>query len=210
MDALQFLGWASSVLVVVSLLQGSSWRLRWLNLAGALTGIGFNWVLDVWPMVAMNSMIALIDVYWLWRLIRERHDGRAYVLVPVAPDSPLVSHLVTANADHIAAGYPSFDRAGRPATKHAWVVMHGNEAAALVLADDAEPPAGSGGQPWLDIVVDVATPTFRDFTPGEFLYRDVLGASGLAGLVVRSGDNADYFRRMGFSVTDRGLVLTRR
>ena len=47
-------------------------------LAGALLATGYNAVLGIWPFVVMNGAIAVIDVAWLVRLQRGRHDPAAY------------------------------------------------------------------------------------------------------------------------------------
>ncbi|MGO4594865.1 hypothetical protein AB4Z18_13705 [Leifsonia sp. 2TAF2] len=59
------LGWAGSVLLVVSLLQSRMLALRVLNLVAALLLIAYNIALAVWPSVAMNVAVALIDAYYL-------------------------------------------------------------------------------------------------------------------------------------------------
>lgn len=59
---LQVAGWAGSALLVVSLLQSHMLALRILNLIAAVLLVGYNAALLVWPMVAMNAAVALIDI----------------------------------------------------------------------------------------------------------------------------------------------------
>ncbi|MGN7799688.1 hypothetical protein [Leifsonia sp. 22587] len=63
--AREALGWAGSVLLVVSLLQSRMLALRVLNLVAALLLIAYNIALGVWPSVAMNVAVAFIDAYYL-------------------------------------------------------------------------------------------------------------------------------------------------
>ena len=74
--AREALGWVGSVLLVVSLLQSRMLALRVLNLIAALLLIAYNIALNVWPSVAMNAAVALIDSYYLIAP-RVRRDQRA-------------------------------------------------------------------------------------------------------------------------------------
>ncbi|WP_431246575.1 hypothetical protein [Leifsonia xyli] len=72
---LQAVGWAGSVLLVVSLLQSRMLVLRWLNLAASVLLVGFNAALGVWPMVAMNAAVCVIDAVHI-RLLSLTRRGR--------------------------------------------------------------------------------------------------------------------------------------
>ena len=56
--------------------------------------------------------------------------------------------------------------------------------------------------------LDWVTPRFRDFTPGEFVYRKsgVFAARGFHRLVAAGDDQSDYLTRVGFQRTDEGWV----
>jgi hypothetical protein len=83
MPLLEIIGWIGSALVVVSLMQARVLRFRVLNLVGSLIATGYNAWVGIWPFAVMNGVIAVIDIYWLWRLLRERHDEQAYEVVEV-------------------------------------------------------------------------------------------------------------------------------
>ncbi|MGO4533697.1 hypothetical protein [Leifsonia sp. 2MCAF36] len=63
--ALAILGWAGSVLLVVSLLQSRMLTLRILNLIAAVLLTAYTAALAVWPSVAMNAAVALINTYYI-------------------------------------------------------------------------------------------------------------------------------------------------
>ncbi len=67
---LEAIGWLGSALLVLSLVQGRMLRLRVLNLLASLILIGYNAALGVWPMVAMNTAVAIIDLVHIIRLRR--------------------------------------------------------------------------------------------------------------------------------------------
>ena len=202
MNWLEVIGWIGSVLVVVSLMQARVLRFRVLNLAGAAIATVYNIVIDVWPFAAMNGAIAVIDVYWLWRLLREQHDEAAYEVVEVAPDDAYLARVLDVHAADIARFAPA--PVARPASAvgssgagsaSAFLVVRGDETVGVVqLRDEGEGTAR--------VLLDYVTPRFRDFTPGEFVYRrsGVFRERGFDRLVVEPLEtNRDYFRRVGFA-----------
>ena len=199
---LEVVGWLGSTLVVVSLTVAGVWRFRVLNLAGALLATGYNAVLGIWPFVAMNGAIAVIDVVWLLRLQRERHDPATYDVVEVGPDDAYLAHTLRTHATDIARFYPAF-ASDAPSGRHAFLVLRGDEVVGVVVLRDR-------GDGVAQIELDYVTPRFRDFTPGEFVYRrsGVFAEHGFRRLVVPRDvvGSQDYYPRVGFTETDDGWV----
>ncbi|MCC2314962.1 hypothetical protein [Cellulomonas xiejunii] len=195
----EVVGWAGSVLVVVSLMQARVWRFRVMNLVGAVLATAYNAMFGIWAFAAMNGAIAVIDVYWLWRLRRERSDANVYAVVEVAPDDAYLRHVLAVHADDVARhrSVPGDDVAGGDETgaELAFLVVRGDETVGVVLVRDRGDGSGV-------VVLDWVTPRFRDFTPGEFVYRDsdVFAAHGLSRLVVPTAPpgSAPYLQRVGF------------
>lgn len=126
----QVIGWVGSGLVVLSLMQARVLRFRWMNLAGAVVATVYNAVFAIWPFAAMNGAIAVIDVYWLWRLLRERHDSAVYEVVEVAPDDAYLQHVLGVHAADIAQfRAPAPVAAGQPGTGEGTVVAPGTPVA---------------------------------------------------------------------------------
>ena len=66
--ATEVLGYAASIIVLISLLMDSAWRLRVINLAGALTFTLYGALIGAAPVAVVNAAIALIDLWHLRRL----------------------------------------------------------------------------------------------------------------------------------------------
>ena len=73
----QTLGWVGSGLVVASLIVPNAFKFRWLNFAGSILSTFWNLAAGIWPFVAMNGAIAIINVYWLLRLYREKRKDES-------------------------------------------------------------------------------------------------------------------------------------
>lgn len=67
----ELIGYTASFIVLVSLLMSSLWRLRILNLVGALTFTAYGVLIGAAPVAVVNFLIAVIDVYYLLRMRRE-------------------------------------------------------------------------------------------------------------------------------------------
>jgi len=201
MEPLDVLGWISSVLVVVSLMVARVLRFRLLNLAGAGLATVVNAMLGIWPFAVMNGAIAVIDVYWIWRLLRERHDVNAYEVVEVDLDDAYVRHWLDLKAGELARTHPSFRVPGatEPADRSGFLIMRGDETVGMVVVRDAG--AGVG-----EVELDFVTQRFRDFTPGEFVYRSsgVFPARGFTRLRLVDVLAAEhpYYERVGFRPVD--------
>lgn len=172
-------GWAGSVLVVWSLTQARVLRFRWLNLTGSTLATAYNAILGIWPFVAMNGVIVLINIYWLIRLNRERHSAAAYAVVEVAPDDAYLLHVLRVHADDIAEHAPHFRAEPGPGERrHAFLVQRGDETVGVVEVLDLGDGVGA-------VLLDWVSLRFRDFTPGEFVWEEseALAGTGLREVV---------------------------
>ncbi|WP_344211668.1 hypothetical protein [Kribbella sancticallisti] len=201
MDLLSIIGWGGSALVVVSLLQTRILRLRLLNLVGCVVLVGFNLAIPVWPMVGMNAVLAVINVVQLWRLLRHRHDDAEYAVLEVNSTDAYLGHVLTAHHKDISKFNPGFTSAASP---YAFLVQHGERTVGVVLAHDA-------GEGRAQIDLDYVLPEYRDFTPGEFVYRrsDVFTDHGFHQVMAppRMRDSTPYLTKLGFHRDGPNLVL---
>ncbi|MGC4175316.1 hypothetical protein [Demequina sp.] len=190
-------GWLGSILVVWSLMVARVLRFRWMNFAGSVIATIYNLAIELWPFFAMNLAIAIIDAVWIWKLTRERHDDAVYKVIPVAPGDAFLQHVLATHSQDIAKVQPDFvaDPASARA-RSAFLVVRGDENVGVVAL--RQEGAGVGV-----VELDWVKPTFRDFTPGEFVYREshALADAGFRTLEVEETDATDevYLRRMGFA-----------
>lgn len=162
--ALEAVGWVGSIVLVVSLLQSRLLRLRQLNLVASVLLITYNLLIGVWPMVAMNIAIAVINIGHLVRLVRTRHDPDRYAVVEVVPDDPYLAHVLAHHGSDIVRFNPGFTWDGTRAGALAFLVLRDDETVGVVLGHD-------DGDGVARIALDYVTPRYRDFTPGEFVFR---------------------------------------
>ena len=162
--ALEVVGWVGSAILITSLLQSRLLRLRQLNLVASLLLVTYNLLIGVWPMVAMNVAIATINVWHLARLVRGRHDPDRYAVVEVVPTDGYLAHVLAHHGPDIVRFNPGFSWDGTRPGALAFLVLRDDETVGVVLAHDA-------GDGVAEIALDYVSPRFRDFTPGEFVFR---------------------------------------
>ncbi len=158
---LNLFGWAGSVLLIVSLLQTRVLRFRVLNLAACLSLVVFNSLVGVWPMVGMNIATSLINLWFIVAMVRTRHDEATYTVLQVSPGEAYLDHFLSVHSSDIHRTHPSY--AGLEPDDLAFCVLKGDETVGVVLirrvGDEAQ------------VQLDYVTPRFRDFSPGEFVWR---------------------------------------
>ncbi len=189
---LEALGWVGSAVLVVSLLQTQLLRLRLINLVGCVILIGYNATLSVWPMVGLNVVLAAVNVTYLWRMLRTRHDAAAFTVLEVDPGETYLRHLLRIHEEDIRVFNPGFVH-DPSADQLACLVLRGEETVGVVLARDA----GAGVA---QVHLDWVTPRYRDLSPGEFVYRtsDVFTSHGFRRVLSPQGMVSSHYERLGF------------
>ncbi|MEU5943664.1 hypothetical protein ABZ807_31945 [Micromonospora sp. NPDC047548] len=202
MNWLELVGWAGSALLVWSLLQTRILRLRALNLVGCLILIGYNAAVQVWPMVGLNVVLAVINIWYLRKMLATRHDEQTYQAVEVGVGDQFLAHTLRVHAADIARFNPAFRWESHAADRSAFLVVKADEVVGVVLSH-----AEADGIAQIDL--DYVTPRFRDFTPGEFVYRrsSLFTDRGFRRVVSPPGMIAPYYHRLGFRPEGGSYVL---
>ncbi len=194
MSWLDALGWAGSALLVYSLLQARVLRFRLLNLAASIILVVFNALLGIWPMVAMNLVLAGINIWFVIKLSRHRHDVSAYEVLEVRQDDAYLHHVLRVHERDIREFFPDVSWAdGDVPDRTAFLVLSGDETIGVVLVRDA-------GNGVAQVELDYVTPRFRDFSPGEFVYQrsGLFREHGYSSILSPPGMVAPYYDRLGF------------
>jgi hypothetical protein len=193
---LELVGWAGSALLVTSLLQARVLRLRVLNSMACLLLIAYNGLIGVWPMFAMNIVLFIINVTFVVRLTRTRHDEATYSVIEVTATDAYLRHFLTVHEDDIAKFHPK----SPPLEPNdlAYQVLKGDETVGVIILR----PDGDVAR----VLIDYVTPRFRDFEPGEFVWRttDGLHARGFRKVITPPDMVAPYYERLGVGFRREG------
>ncbi len=201
MNAVELLGYLASALVVLSLAMSSVVRLRALSLIGSVLFGIYGLLIGAIPIVVTNVVIMAINIYFLWRAYT---DTEFFDLLEVRPDSKYVEGLVDFYRDDIAKTQPDFRFDPKPG-QIALLVLRNMIPAGLLIVEPVDDST-------LRVVLDYATPRYRDFKNGRYLFRDhpeVFLDRGYRTLIAEDGTDAyeKYLRRMGFRSDSGSYVL---
>jgi hypothetical protein len=204
MPWLDVVGWAGSALLIYSVMQARVLRFRVLNLGACVVLTGFNAALGIWPMVAMNVALCVINLWHIRRLVGTRHDDQTYEVLEVGPQDEYLRHVLRVHGPDILRYQPDFAWDGAAPGAVAFLVQHGDETVGVVLVHD-------GGDGVARVVLDYVTPRFRDFSPGEFVWRrsSVLRDRGFRTVITPQNMVAPYYARLGFQALPNGAFELR-
>jgi len=91
------IGWIGSVLCVSSILQKNQLRFRTLNLAACVAMVTFNLANASWSMVALNIVVAAINIHQI--IILRRDGATAATTVDAAAAAPVATETADLAAD---------------------------------------------------------------------------------------------------------------
>ena len=199
MPWLDIIGWVGSALLIYSVMQARVLRFRVLNLAASAILTGFNAALEIWPMVAMNVALCGINAWHIRALIGTRHDEAAYDVLEVGPQDEYLRHVLRVHSADILKYQPDFVWDGAAEGSVAFLIQRADETVGVVLVHDA-------GDGVAHVVLDYVTQRYRDFSPGEFVWRrsNVLRERGFRTVVTPERMVAPYYERLGFKPLANG------
>src|SRR5689334_11549885 len=87
----ELIGYAGSVLVAVSLMMHSVFRLRVINLIGALFFVIYGFLIHAVPVVLLNGLIVLVNIYYLVQMWNQKDY---FKLMEVNYDSRYLKNFV--------------------------------------------------------------------------------------------------------------------
>lgn len=200
MNWIEILGYVASFLVAISLMMSSIVRLRWLNLAGGITFSTYGFIIEAYPVAAVNAFIACINCYFLYKIyntqvlfnvIRSSADG-----AKEGGQSGYIRYFLEFFAEDIQHFYPGFSQ------------RKGEQGREYYLLTDQERVVGvlSGlrrGENHFEIDLDLVVPAYRDYKLGHFLFAGEHRFAKKFGFTeltakVQTSDYQRYLEKVGF------------
>ena len=192
---LEIFGYIGSALVVFSMLMTSVLKLRVINTMGSIVSMIYALICHTYPIAIMNLALILINLYGLKKL---RNTSPAYHLEQAQPEDVAVRFLLGKYKEDIKKYFAGFT--GPREGQQAYVVMNEDMCVAVAL--------GTLYGDSLELTLDYATPSYRDFSIGSFLYGK-LKEQGVRKLIFRdpTEGHRNYLLRMNF--TENNGVFTK-
>lgn len=189
-------GYAASLLVAVSLTMSNVWRLRWINLVGALLFTTYGLLLGARPIWIVNAFIACVNVYFLIQLATHR-DLFGYADVS-GPNVRMVEKFLDHYRDDIAHFFPKFD-SSRLAQQHIYFILRNVLPVGLFVFE----PRPDGD---IEIVLDYVAPDYRDLRNAQYIFsaQEHLAREGHKAWIAKSDvpDHTGYLLQLGFRLVE--------
>ncbi|MCR4842520.1 MAG: YgjV family protein [Eubacterium sp.] len=194
---IELFGYLGSLLVVISMLMTSVKRLRVVNTVGSVIFTTYALIIHSYPTALMNFALIIINVYHLIQL--EKKD-RHYDLIKVEAGAGMMKYLLDYYRDDILKTFKDVALDVSADCDEAYIVTCDTVPAGLLLGNRTDDGV-------VRIIIDYATPAYRDTSVGMFLYS-MLSDYGIRRLEFsgRAVGHESYLKAMGFEKTDAGYV----
>lgn len=197
MELVHIIGYAGSAVIALSLSMKNIIKLRWINLFGASTFATYGFLVEAYPVLALNSLITIIDIYHLTRIYTNKDH---FSFVPVlSPKHEYLQKFLSFYKSDIQKFFPEFNFDDLSGKEFYFILRNLVPAGLFVIKRLGENEA--------EIVVDYAVPAYRDLSNGKFVYNaanSFLKEKGIKKLRTYSNVEAhkNYLKKVGYSLQD--------
>lgn len=189
---IDWIGYAASLLILISFLTSSIVRLRLINLVGCGVFSTYGFLIHSIPTGVMNFMIAIINIYFLIKLFRKKEQ---YTILPTQKEEQHLEYFLSFYKRDIEKFYPDFDFTISDGQIN-FYILRDMVIAGLFVGNLIDTKT-------LLIRLEYAVPAYRDMKVGKYLYskkHNFTENGEISTLVTYAKDetNKKYFKAMGF------------
>ena len=193
MEWTEIIGYTGSILIATSLTMKNIFKLRKINLMGALTFAVYGLLLPAYPVLVLNSFIIIVDIYYLAGMYLKKD---AFNLMPVLdPGHPYLNKFLDFYSNDIKNFSPEFER-NKIKDANYYFVLRNLVPVGIFIYREASSEAA-------DILLDYAIPDYRDLKNAEYLYfaqSKFLKEKGIKYLTTEGSvkKHRKYLQKVGF------------
>lgn len=200
-ELLQWVGYAASVLIAVSLAVSSIVKFRWLNLVGAAVFSAYGFMIGAIPVGVLNGIIALVDIYYLVIIYGKKE---IFEILEVRPENYYLIRFLEYHNDEIQKFFPGFEYKHDMNTV-SFFILRNMAVAGLYLAHREEGNV-------LKVGLDYVIPEYRDFKNGKYVYlrlKHKFIEAGFTSVMAegRSEKYIKYLKKLGFKEDNNGMYV---
>ncbi len=193
---IEYMGIAASFIILVALLHKSIKKLRFINLVGGILMLTYGILIQKAPVIIMNSGTVLINLYHLRKILLSKDY---FQVLSVRTDSEFLSMFMNFFDQELPQKLKPMDKVLRQ-TDYCFFILRNMVPAGLFVLRHHSATT-------IEVVLDFATPEYRDFQTGEYLFdnaKKLLKEHGYTKFLTYS-DNARhirYLKRMDYREID--------
>ncbi|MFA6402071.1 MAG: GNAT family N-acetyltransferase [Salinivirgaceae bacterium] len=189
---LDWIGYAASVLILISMLMTSFLKLRIVNMVGALLFSIYGFLIGALPVGLLNLFVVFANSYHLYRMVGIKESFKT---LEIKRDNRyLIKFLDFYNKD-ILKYFPQFEY-HNTMNSYTYMILRNMAVAGVFLARDY-------GNKRLFIGLDYVIPDYRDFKLGKYIYQEKIEFFKSEGYemlctIPQTANHARYLKKMGF------------
>lgn len=200
-DILQWIGYAASGVIALSMTMNSIVKFRWINLVGAFTFATYGFLIKAYPVMALNGFIVLVDIYYLARIYSR---SQLFDTLSVKGDNRYLLKFLDFHQKEIHKFFPGFEYKAEMNTI-SFFVLRNMAVAGIFLAHKEENGV-------LKVGLDYVIPEYRDYKNGKYVYhrlKDDFKNQGFKKIIAQGGTkkHINYLRKLGFKENTEGLFV---
>ncbi|TVQ88538.1 MAG: hypothetical protein EA393_08735 [Bacteroidetes bacterium] len=198
-NIVEWIGYIGSVIIAISLTMSSIIRLRWLNLLGASIFSTYGFIIGSMPVAFLNMFITMINIFYLVKMYSAKDFFKILQIKRI--ENRYLQFFLDYYAKDINKFFPGF------CEKYLNQSFNNDELLCLLIIRNANVAGLFIGKKISDdemqVEIDFATPEYRDFKTGRYIYRQNINffeEMGIKKLITHSKNKAHlrYLNKMGF------------
>ncbi len=197
---LQWIGYMASVIIAFSMTLNSIVKFRWINLLGASLFATYGFLYHAFPVMLLNSIIVMVDVYYLIRIYTKPN---LFDILEISEDSKYLLKFLDFHNKEIQTFFPGFEYKPEMNTI-SFFVLRNMAVAGVFLAHRKNDNI-------LEVGLDYVVPEYRDYKNGKFLYyslKDNFIRAGFKYIEAKSSapKHIKYLKKLGFNQQEDRMI----
>ena len=199
LSLLEWIGYAASGIIALSMTMNSIVKFRWINLVGAGTFATYGFLIGAYPVFLLNGFIFFVDAYYLRRIYLKK---QLFDILEVRGDNKYLLKFLDFHKNEIQKFFPGFEYKPEMNTV-SFFVMRNMIVSGLFLAHRTDDNI-------LNVGLDYVIPEYRDYKNAKYVFhrlKERFKQDGYQKVIARSttSKHINYLKRLGFQETKSGI-----
>jgi hypothetical protein len=201
LSVLEWIGYAASVLVLISMLMSSILRLRIMNLIGSSLFSVYGFLIGALPVGFLNLFVVFANIWHLYKMFANEDN---FSTLEIKRDNRYLIKFLEYYKNDIHKYFPKFEY-NDTINSYTYMILRNMAVAGIFLARDF-------GDKCLYIGLDYVIPQYRDFKLGKFIYKEKTRLFKTAGYeklctIPQTDKHKTYLKKMGFVREEQNGVI---
>lgn len=189
---IEYIGYAASAIILVSLIMSSAKKLRMINLIGGILFTVYGFLIKSYPVAFMNLAISFVNIYYLYKMFV---TSDYFKLLSIDKQSSYLKYFFNYYKQDIEKFFPETN-VDVDASEISFYILRNVVPAGFFVANKVDHET-------LRVDFDYVVPTYRDFQMGEYIYKkkkSIFTDKGYKFLITYTNNDKHekYLKKMGF------------